>query len=1081
MSSKLQLPVNLQLLVLLLLFVPGIVPGMSQEEESSSDEIELADPLDVLNKSPWARQQTTTRVVSGVGSGEYGEREIFSRYYVRILSAQPVREAYEKVRGLLENSVKGSNDFDFSTLNNPLYVVIGVAFRSNQPDLESEVLNTFRAQTVETLQNRAFLSTPSFPQLRPVAYRKPIEPAVGAQFVFPRIVDGVSVISKEDESFAFELDLPGDNDIPELRVTFPVSDELLPEISDAEQTNGKLNSGTYVFRQEQSASVDLDASRFASMVNLFPQQTGKAFHGSVYLFHRNDNLDARNFFDPVGEPLPEYKRNQFGFSLGAQLGPRLNLFGSFDGLRINQGSTLLSNVPSPAMKSGDFSELLMLEEPIQLHDPFSGESFTGNLIPPDRIHPVTQNLLSLLPSPNRDEEVRNYVNSQPVIHNGNTLNLRGDFGLSEISQLAFQFQLDDRDGIDVHPFPTFGSRELETEYEGSAAYTRTFSDNTVATWRIEVDRTEELDLPRGERPTGLLGSLGIAGVKIEGPEDEGYPVFEVEGYPEFGDEGLPQHEVENRYRFENDLTLSRGSHIFQLSGAIGWRQLNDSRSNSLERGAFGFSGTYSGHAFADFLLGRADQATRTIGSSRQDLRSHDFRIGVTDEWRVLDRLTLTLGLRYHYWSPFSSIRNNLSVFRPLLFEPPPTGELIDLNEGLTEDRVSTVVRPDRNDFAPHIGLAYRPFGSGRFVLRASYSVDYSPFPSYIFEHYMGRNYPYYFQQRSQASVDSSGLDVASPFDTDTPTELTVQDMEPELRTPYSHRWDISLQNEMSDDWTVEFSYRGRRSFKNLREIPANVPAPAPGPIQPRRPNPDYGRFILMTGGANSLFYEFQVDLRRRFANGFTFDTRFEIRRNFNDDLEGSPNNPRNLRAEWGPSEGFSDRRFRLNFIYDLPFGAGRTFGKVPGIDFLTGGWRLSGIASIMTGENFSVRLPGDPNNDGLSNDRPDRLCSGELSGEERSIDRWFDTSAFAQPEAFTFGNAGRGILVGPPYHNWDLSLIKDFMFPNRHRLQFRFAFFNAFNHTNFENPGNILGTRTFGVITAAKRAREIEIAMRYIF
>jgi hypothetical protein len=889
------------------------------------------------------------------------------------------------------------------------------------------------------------------------------------------------VITRNDESFVFELDLPGDNDIPKLRVTFPVSEDVLTESTEPTKESGSAGSEVYIFRPDMTSSVDLESGRFAGVVNLFPQQTARAFRGSVYLFHRNDNLDARNFFDPVGEPLPEYKRNQFGFSLGAELGPRFNVFGSFDGLRINQGSTLLSNVPTQAMKRGDFSELLTLENPVQLFDPITGEPFDGNLIPSDRIHEVARNLIPVLPDPNRDEEVRNFVNGQPIVSNRDTLNLRVDLGLTEVSQLAVQFQMEDGDGIEVHPFPAFGTRELEREYEGSAGYTRTFSDSTVANLRVEFDRNEELDGSRESRPEGLLDSIGISGVKVEDPEDEGYPVFSVEGYPEFGDEGLPQHEVENRYRFEGEITVSRGHHIFSLDGALGWRQLNDSRSNSLERGSFVFSGAYSGHAFADFILGRADEANRTVGNSRQDLRSHDFRFGLMDEWRALDRLTLTLGLYYHYWSPFHTIRSNLSVFRPLLFEPPPTGGLIDLNEGPESPEISTVVRPDRNDLAPHIGLAYRPFGSGRFVFRASYSVDYEPFPSYIFEHYMGRNYPYYFQQQSQASNDSSGLDIGAPFDTETPTELAVYDMDPALRTPYTHRWDIALQNELTDNWTLEFSYRGRRSIKNFRVIPANVPTPAPGPIQPRRPNTEYGQFAVVAGGGNSYFYEFQVDLSRRFFNGFTFDARLELRRRFDDLFEESPSNPRDLKAEWGPSENFNDRNFRLNFIYDLPFGSGRPWGKVPGVDFLVGGWRLSGIARIMTGEIFSIRLPGDPNNDGLANDRPDRISSGSFSGDEQSIDKWFDTGAFAEPEPYTFGDAGRGILVGPPYHNWDMSLIKDFIFPNSHRLQLRFAFFNAFNQTNFENPGNVFGTLTFGVVTAARRAREIEIAMRYMF
>ena len=167
---------------------------------------------------------------------------------------------------------------------------------------------------------------------------------------------------------------------------------------------------------------------------------------SGYWYQRNDNLDARNFFDEVGEPLPEFKRNQFGLSLGAQLGPRLNLFFAYDGLRIIQGSTRLSLVPSRAMKTGDFSELLALEEPVELVDPLSGLPFVNNRIPRERIHPVALGLLPLLPDPNREDEVRNYVNNQPLVEDANTITFRGDYKFNEESSLKCSRQWTCRKG-----------------------------------------------------------------------------------------------------------------------------------------------------------------------------------------------------------------------------------------------------------------------------------------------------------------------------------------------------------------------------------------------------------------------------------------------------------------------------------------------------------------------------------------------------------------------------------------------------------------------------------------------------------
>lgn len=1055
--------------------------------ESKPKPMSEARALTILNDSPWARQQTSTRLIEGVGSGEYGEKEIFSRYYVRILSAAPVRQAFERMWSLMRQESTASEGQTqaarrvWSSID-PGFIVIAVAFRSNEPEMQRNVDRTMRSQTLDTLRNRAYLSTSAFPQLRPVAYFPPIEPAVGAEFIFPRFIDGVEVISEADDSFTFEFNLPTRG--PDLRVTFPVTPEILagnrPAASSTSKGGGKI-SEFRVRAGGNAGSLDLESSRLAALTNQFPQQsTTRIFHGSLYEFHRNDNFDARNFFDPVGKPLPEYKRNQFGLSMNLNLGPNFSLFGSYDGLRINQGSTLVSHVPSEAMKRGDFGRLLDLAVPVVIRDPDTGVPFPENRIPADRIDPVAARLLPLLPDPNRAEEVRNFVNGQPVLVNHDAINLRADLALNDISQLTAQYAMDLGEETAVHALPSFGSRATEDDYDASAAYTRVFSETTTAQWRFRYRRNLDSIVPRQDRAAGLVESLGIAGVGVTTPEDEGYPVFDLAGYPEFGDAELPQNEVRNRGSVESNLTVVRGDHVLHFDAEAGLRQINDSRSSSLERGSFGFSGTYTGDAFADFLLGRADRALRAIGSSRQDLRRKHFRVGMVDEWRIDRRLSLRLGLDYLYFQPYHSIRNNLSVFRPLRVETPPSGELIDLEKDGAAS-AQTVVQPDRNDFSPEIGLAYRPLESGRAIVRASYGLHYDPFPSWIFENFMGRNYPYYYHQESQASVDSAGLNLSTPFNTTTATELAIQDISPRLRTPYSQRWRLELEHSLSNDWSFNIEYFGRRGVHELRIIPGNVPLPDPGPIQPRRPNTDYGQFSIVSGGGSSIQHRLGAEIRRRFARGLSFQAEFDWGRRFDDDFEGDPSNPRNLRAEWAPTGWYEEKRLNVHFIVDLPFGPGRRFGGNPFVDAVLGGWRLSGIGQIESGDPFTVVLPGDPNNDGLFNDRPDGLGPARLSASDRSIDHWFDTGAFAAPEPYTFGNLGRNTVLGPGYHNWDLSLIKDIQVSNDQRVEFRFAFFNAFNHPNFENPDPTFGTVSFGVISGARRAREIEIAVKYSF
>ena len=184
--------------------------------------------------------------------------------------------------------------------------------------------------------------------------------------------------------------------------------------------------------------------------NPFLARAPRRFHGSIYHFHRNDNFDARNFFDTPGEPLPEFKRNQFGFQLAGPILKNLDFLVGYDGLRIVQGQTRLSHVPLLEMKRGDFSAL-----GFSVIDPLTGEPFPGNLIPESRIHPVALSLLSLIPDPNRADPDRNFVNNDPTVSNGDVLLFRVDYQVSPQSKLVSSYQYSDDSDVRIEALPGF--------------------------------------------------------------------------------------------------------------------------------------------------------------------------------------------------------------------------------------------------------------------------------------------------------------------------------------------------------------------------------------------------------------------------------------------------------------------------------------------------------------------------------------------------------------------------------------------------------------------------------------------------
>jgi hypothetical protein len=831
----------------------------------------------------------------------------------------------------------------------------------------------------------------------------------------------------------------------------------------------------------------------ALVVNPFTvRKRGKLF-GSVYEYHRNDNFDARNFFDPVGKPLPEFKRNQFGLSLGASITSKLNVFGSFDGLRIVKGSTLLSWVPTAEMKRGDFSAI---------------DDFT---IPESSFNPVSRKLLSLFPDPNRHgDPAGNYVNNQPYVNNNNSISTRIDYELSPKTKIFGKYFISDSNQALVSSLPSFGTDIAERNQDVSVDLTHSFTSNKVLSLHLNFNRSASLQLSKQARQHGLLASLGIEGVSTLDAMDEGYPQFDIIGYSSLGfgtglggfpgsgfAGGSPENWRRNLYSIRSDYAYVHGNHNIGISGNLDFVHLNNMRTSGTRRGQFGFSGQFTGNAFADFLLGIPYTATRGIGSDRSDLRQRSWRVAAKDDWKINRNFTLSMSLAYSFSPFFHSTRNNVSLVYPLVFEPINSEAIVTGSNRARELGLSLnpgqAAYSDKNDWEPTLGLAYSPLGNNRLVLRASYSIQHSSMTSIQGLIYIGRNFPFFYLQTAQ-SPTRPDLNLSRPFASAIMPALTFKDADPYLRNPYIQKRILSLQYEFLHSWNLELTYSGSKTTRLFRAVPSNVPLPGryDQPIQPRRPNPAFGEIDVLSSSASYSINGLDAQLKRRLTGAFSMQASFQWNRAVSDCWGWgfvNPNNPRNLAAErslWGfePSKTFS-----LDYILDLPVGrdkllSTRWAGKFAQV---FEGWRISGITKILGGWPFNPEIFGDPNNDGVWGDRPNRIGPGTLPKSKRSVNKWFETSDFVMPDLSGpnpqwFGNSGRNILLTPGFTSWDISLLKRTrVTKDGNMLEFRVQFFNAFNNVNFQQPGSFMGTPTFGVISGAENAREIEIALKYTF
>jgi hypothetical protein len=314
---------------------------------------------------------------------------------------------------------------------------------------------------------------------------------------------------------------------------------------------------------------------------------------------------------------------------------------------------------------------------------------------------------------------------------------------------------------------------------------------------------------------------------------------------------------------------------------------------------------------------------------------------------------------------------------------------------------------------------------------------------------------------------------------------------PNNRTPYSQQWNVFVQHQLMADMTVEAGYVGSANRKQIGYHGwNNAPVPAPGPVNPRRLLASSGFVGNMDGGSNKFNSEYnalQLKLNKRFSNGMQIISNYtwgKCMDNQSSLAEGKYQDILNDRADWSRCSYDITQAFKIGYVYDLPFGRGRKFGGnwSRALDAVAGGWAVEGIVQWQTGTVSNVRTGQDRANVGNTRERPDVLRNPNLDAGERTVDRWFDTSAFVLPQPFTWGNAGAFIIDDDGRQIFDISIAKKFMFKESHSIEVRGEFFNFPNHPNFNSGGTYtINTPAFGVINSATPPRQIQFALRYAF
>jgi hypothetical protein len=458
---------------------------------------------------------------------------------------------------------------------------------------------------------------------------------------------------------------------------------------------------------------------------------------------------------------------------------------------------------------------------------------------------------------------------------------------------------------------------------------------------------------------------------------------------------------------------------------------------------------------------------------------------IQDDFKVTNRLTLNLGARYDYFSPFVERYDHQSNFDYA------TGTLIAAGQNGAS---RSLVTPDHLNFVPRVGFAWSVFN--QTVISSAYGIFFSgqeirtaaPLQ-------LAYNAPFYYQSYFTSDGITPGLTVSGgfpPFDAANAIDPTVTSVDSRLHTPYYQEWNFSVQQGLPSSISLELSYAGSKGTHLQSLTDQNqVRIPGPGDVQSRRPYPNFGPFSSIQNRGSSTYHSAQAKVQKQYSKNLSFLSSFTWGKVLNDQPEiccaqPFPQNSYNVGAEKGPADFDQRIRWVSSFDYALPIGRGQKYLNADRfVDLALGGWHLSGIYSLASGFYFSPQLGYDPSNTGDQGlVRPNRIANGNLSRDKRTPDLWFDPNAFTFPDPYTYGNAGRNILVGPGTNTFDGSMRKIFRVTEAQNLEVRGEFFNMLNHPNFTQPDPFIddGPGATGVITSTGIPnRQIQIGLKYRF
>jgi len=836
-----------------------------------------------------------------------------------------------------------------------------------------------------------------------------------------------------------------------------------------------------------------------------------AFHGMLLEFNRNRVTAAKNYFAGAS-PLPKYNRNEFGGNFsGPIILPHLYngrdrsfFFFNYEGFRRRQASTLSSQMPTNLERTGDFSEFTT-----PIIDPLTQTPFLNNKIPAGRLNATTVALQNALyPLPSRPGTGVNLIENVGLAEDVDRYSFRLDHRLSSKDTLFATYIA----GL-FGPNPSVPNQGAGTSKFGGMAGIGERNMNTIVGWTHIFSPTllsqfigsyNHVPIYRTPQNVGTDFASIIPGL---GPQPlEGAPQLTITNITSVAEQGSKDLDQ----TFQLSFILTKVLHNHSIKTGFAFLRSNHWNQAVLapQRGSFNFNGQYSGNAYADFLLGYPTQTQKANpAASTIRILQPQYAMFIQDDWRVTPTLTLNLGIRYDLqWQQENPYGLN-SMYVPSL------KQIVVFNKQLPAATLPSVVAAvpvvlandvglpsniwsylgqDTNNVAPRFGFAYQP--TPKTVVRGAFGIFFNLFPTLDTANPVFTGLPFYsVQTYSQPTGKVPSITMSNPFPgSGTVATNPVANTEKSPVTPYQEQWNLAVERQLPLSFGLRIGYVGSRSLKQNNyhgsgnvNPDLNAVPPAPGNIQPRRPNQPFSNIFwydapIFSTSSNAA----QVGIHKQYSNGLTLNGEYQYIRvlgneNFQDSLHTNDS--------YGNIGVIRPHQFIVSYAYDLPFGKNKAFfGAATGFtNALISGWAISGITTFQSGSPFSVTqvssLQGGVSCAG-STCRANRRPGVAIYPGSKTLSQWFNPAAFFATD-FQYGNSAYNMLWGPRYQNWDTAVGKTTRLHENVNLQIRVDAFNVFNHPTFANPAAaITNTRTVGTITSTNgTSRTLQLGGKLTF